>query len=498
MKKLISVLLIVLFAVNILYAQTGEPITNNTILKMVKGKLSDDLIIDEINSSKVNFDLSDEAVKTLSEGNVSDNVIDAMKTANGIQNTAPPAEILVPVAIATPAVIAATQAETSTVAAAVAPAAITGGKAEEATQTLVGQVADTSEPAAGEEPVMTEEETTTPIGAAEVEETASQPEKEPTATETAPSKALLVETIITESGALVTIEKPTLTIDALSYVIPVAELIPFYNSEFESFAGVIKEWDKKIRTSLEKERQNTEEISRLEKELTDLKNASAKPFSNQIREQKKNLVSLWEKHKAIKAEMVNEGKTLVEDLKKISKETESTIDEKFKEVSKNVKNADPNPSAGETAKAIDIPLQKYKSTITGYFAPVTMMLVCYQNEIITIQNTIAAWNKKVLDRIQKDAELKSRLSPLQEDLMQYLATSKQEQKVKKKEISALKKQCDGIEKERKQLVKQMNSDSDKLSEELNKLKVEVQGVVRERFADIIENIEHSYQDKFNL
>ena len=497
MKKLISVLLFAIFAVNFLYAQTGEPITNNTILKMVKGKLSDDLIIDEISSSKVNFDLSDEAVKTLSAGNVSDKVIEAMKTANGIQNPAPTPEAVLPAVIAAPAVIAETQAETSDPAEAVATAAIPVAMAQEAVPSEIGQAADTSELASAEEPALTEEEAT-PIVAAAVAETALQPEKEQPATEETPSKALLVESEITENGTLITIEKPALTIDALSYVIPVADLIPFYNKEFEAFAGVIREWDKKLRTSLEKEKQNTDAISKLEKELTDMKNANAKPFSNEIIEQKKSLVSLWEKHKAIKVEMANEGKSLVEDLTKISKEKESTIDAKYKEVSKNVKNVNSDPSAGETAKAVNIPVQNFKSSVTGYFAPAAMILVCYQNEIISIQNTIAAWNKKALERIQKDAELKSRLEPLQEELAKYMGTSKQDQKIKKKEISALKKQCDGIEKERKQLAKQMNSDSDKLSEELNKMKVEAQGVVKERFADITENIAHSYQDKFNL
>jgi chromosome segregation ATPase len=127
-----------------------------------------------------------------------------------------------------------------------------------------------------------------------------------------------------------------------------------------------------------------------------------------------------------------------------------------------------------------------------------MMLVCYQNEIIALQGIIAAWNDKVLGSIQKDADLRNQLEPLQNELTQYMATSKQDQKLKKKEISALKKQCDNIGKERKQLAKQMEDDSGKLAEELTKMKTEVQGVVKERFTDIIENIQHSYQDKFNL
>jgi hypothetical protein len=261
---------------------------------------------------------------------------------------------------------------------------------------------------------------------------------------------------------------------------------------------VILDWDKKLRASLQKEKQNIEAIAKIEKQLTDKKNADAKPFSQDIIDQKKNLVLSWEQRKKIKADMATEGKTLAEELRKISKATDGEIDAKFKEVSRNVKSADPDPSVSGAPKTVNIPKQKFNSTITGYFAPVTMMLACYQNEILSVQNTINAWNIKALSRIQKDSEFRARLDPLQKELSQYLANSKQDQKLKKKEISSLKKQCDAIEKERKQLAKQMSDDSTQLSEELNRMKTEVQAVVLQRFTDIIENIEHSYQDKFNL
>jgi hypothetical protein len=83
MKKVVSVLVIALFVVNSLHAQTTETLTNSTIIKMVKAKLSDDLIIDQINSSKVNFNVSTDSVKFLSDKNVSNKVIQVMKTASG-------------------------------------------------------------------------------------------------------------------------------------------------------------------------------------------------------------------------------------------------------------------------------------------------------------------------------------------------------------------------------------------------------------------------------
>lgn len=479
MKKLVTFLLLTLFAVNLLHAQTTESLTNSTIIKMVKGKLSDDLIIDEINSSKVNFDLSDESVKTLMAGNVSDQVIQAMKAANETQNPTPPTEIIVPAAVATTAVIPLTQDE-----AAVQPEII--------------PLKDTLAQPETEVPVLSLKDTIVAPATSQVAEAIIQPEKEPIIIETAPSKALSVENTKSESGTTIVIEKPALTIEAISYVIPVTELIPFYNKEFSSLTDAIKEWDKKTRASLEKEKQTLDAIAKTEKELTDKKNASAKQFTKDIIDQNNTLVQSWGTHKSIKIEMITEEKKLIEELKKISVETDNAIDAKFKEVIKNVKSANPDPSKGETAKSINIPKQKFNSKVTNHFAPVAMMLVCYQNEIISLQDVIAAWNEKALNSIQKDSELKKQLDPLQDELTQYTATSKQNQKLKKKEISALKKQCDNLEKERKQLAKQMGTDSEKLAEDLNKVKAEVQGVVKQRFTDIIENVEHSYQEKYNL
>lgn len=504
MKITVFVLLFALFAVFDLHAQSDAALNNTTIIKMVKAKLSDNLIIDEINSSEVNFDLSNEGIKTLTASNVSDEVIQAMKAAYKAQEPAPSSVKINP--------------EVDTAPAAIVPAAIVLSQDEQPDVSAILQENDTVEEQAPAELQSTTEQAAVAASiapatdmVAESKITVTSPIENDVSAEpfidvneadksvlSLPAKKLTIEATARENGMVILIEQPALSYETISYVQPVSELIPFYNSEFSSLAVVIREWDIKLRASLEKERQSLLKISKIEKELTSRKNSDAKPFSKEIIDQNKNLVLMWEQHKTIKNEMVTEGKKLAEDLKKISKETESAIDTKFKEVSKNVKSADADPSAGKMSKKVIIPPQKFTSTVTGYFAPVTMMLVCYQNEIITVQNTIAVWNEKALNTIQKDSECKSQLNPLQEELTQYQATTKQNQKLKKKEISALKKQCDAIEKERKQLAKQMTDDGAKLSEELNKMKTETISVIQERFTDIIQIIEHSYQDKFNL
>lgn len=61
--------------------KTTETLTNSTIINMVKTNLSDNIIINVINSSKVNFDLSVDAMINLSNQHVSSSVIRAMKNA---------------------------------------------------------------------------------------------------------------------------------------------------------------------------------------------------------------------------------------------------------------------------------------------------------------------------------------------------------------------------------------------------------------------------------
>lgn len=83
-KRLLSYLVlnalsIVLLVGNVVSAQDKEVITNSTIIKMVKAKLGEDIIISKIRDSKTNFDLSTDTLIKLKEDGVSDNVINAMQ-----------------------------------------------------------------------------------------------------------------------------------------------------------------------------------------------------------------------------------------------------------------------------------------------------------------------------------------------------------------------------------------------------------------------------------
>lgn len=73
-----SALSIILLVGNV-SAQDKEVITNNTIIKMVKARLGEDIIISKIRDSKTNFDLSTDTLIKLKEDGVGDNIINAMQ-----------------------------------------------------------------------------------------------------------------------------------------------------------------------------------------------------------------------------------------------------------------------------------------------------------------------------------------------------------------------------------------------------------------------------------
>ena len=66
---------------NVYDKKLPEPLTNSTIINLVKEKLSDDKIINIINNYKVNFNMSTNSIIALTNQNVSSAVIEAMAKA---------------------------------------------------------------------------------------------------------------------------------------------------------------------------------------------------------------------------------------------------------------------------------------------------------------------------------------------------------------------------------------------------------------------------------
>jgi chromosome segregation ATPase len=270
------------------------------------------------------------------------------------------------------------------------------------------------------------------------------------------------------------------------------ELMKFFDNEFTTLEGTIKAWDSRIRISIEEGNKIKEKIKRLEKELTDKKNADSKGFTSEIITLKSNLAENREIYKQFENSMVSSGLRLIKEIEEFGSGLDRSIGDKFSEISQIVKKTDPDPSLSEFPKSITITKQTINSNVVDYIAPVAEMLFFYQNEIISIREIIGSWNEKVIAVNQKDRDLINKLEPLKKEVVNLQSDPKKN----KKNISALKDQISDIEKERKQLVEQMGNDSMELAKYLVQTGKEVQGSVKERITDIIENIKYLYQDSF--
>jgi chromosome segregation ATPase len=122
----------------------------------------------------------------------------------------------------------------------------------------------------------------------------------------------------------------------------------------------------------------------------------------------------------------------------------------------------------------------------------SVILFFYQNETSSLDKTIDLWNEKVAALTLKDKEVIGKLDPLKKEL----ADLQTDQKKNKKPIAELKDRISDLEKERKALEQQMSDDSADLSKYLAESCKAVQSSLKERIADIIEEIKYSYQDSF--
>jgi predicted nucleic acid-binding Zn-ribbon protein len=456
MKKLVSVLVIALFTLNYSHGQTTETLTNSIIIKMVKAKLSDDLIIEEINSANVNFNVSADSIKFLSDKNVSNQVIQAMRTANGTQSST------VLTTTSTPP------------------------------QDAIVQVKDTLQQPAVKESALTAKEISATSEIVQINDTLNKPAEEQLKSRSLPLKELPKEKIVAERSTETLIENSTISVNAIGYVIPLEELMTFFDKEFNSLAGHLQSWDKQIRNSIEKGNQLKEKIRQVEMEFTDKKNADSKGFTNEIISLKNKLSQYRENYKQFENTMVTDGLRIVKEIDDIGTELDKSINNKFSDISQSVKKTDPDPSVVEIPKSVTIPKQIINDNLVSHIFSGTEMLFFYQNEIIALRDIIELWNLKVMAINKKDAEFSKQLEPLEKELKNLQVNTK----ANKEEISALKKQCTNIEKERKLLSRQMGTDSKELSGFLTQICKEVQSSVKERLSDIIGNIKYSYLDNF--
>lgn len=427
------------------FAQTADTLTNSSIVKMVKARLSDDLIIEVIEGSPVQFDLNENTIKNLTEQNVTQRVIEAMKKADEYQNVAT-------------ANLFATPSKTNE---------------KEVTKTeAVPAVNRVSAP-----PPQEQKEAAQP----QVQSAKPAVEKQ---TETTPPQKPAAS------------EKPRLPEEgiALGFVVPMKEIISFHESEFESLVATIGEWENKIRDLTDAANRIKEQITRTEKELTALKNADSKGYSDEIINKKKELEGYREDLRKAKEEFVKGGEAISKEMEKISSDRISALGDAYNDASQGIRSADADPSKEPVSAPIRPKGLSFDKETTVYISPALEMLAWHLNKIKETEETIRNWNIKVREAAAKEGELGRQLEPLKSKLEEYQSDTKKY----KTEIAAIKKQISAVEKERKNLAGSLEDDSKELSSLMKQARSECQKILEQRFTDIIENINYSFQEKLNL
>jgi len=446
MKRNILILLTGLFMSGLLSAQTADTLTNSSVVKMVKAKLSDELIIEVIQGSPVRFDLSDISVKSLADQNVSQRVIDVMKQVNGYQNAAT-------------ANLFASAASTTTV----------------------------KEPAKTEQ-VTEDKKVPAPSGPGQ---TAVAPTSGTSVTPPADKPA---QTVITIQPSANSQPLPSDEGVALGYVAPMKDLIAFHESEFESLAATIKEWENKINGLTGAANSVKDQINRTEKELRAMKNANPNGYSNEIIDMKKQLGEYRENYKKAWEEILKGGESISKEFEKISSNSISALGNAYNDVSQDIKSADIDPSGNPISVQVKMKELSVIDNTPEYISPAFEMLAWHINQIRETGGVIKNWNVKIKEAVAKERELARQLEPLKAKMNEYQSDTKKY----KTEIAALRKQISGVEKEMKNLEGQMEDDSKELSSFVKQSRSDIQKILEQRFTDIIENINYSFQEKLNL
>lgn len=407
MRKYIFLLAAALFLAGTVTAQNPATLTNNLVIKMSKAGLSDELIVDMINDSPVQFDLSDQSVRSLSEAGVTSAVITAMKSTSSRKNGMP---------VITPP-----------------PAA--------------------SQPA--------------PPATIKQDDTAVKPteKKEPVRTE--------------------------VTTEALNYTIPLLDLIRFNENEYNSFVVALSEWEKQVQSSSDDVRKSLMQIRQVETELADLINSDTKAFSPEIKTLQKKLDAYRNKYQQSRAAMIKSADNLLKKLTAVGADRLKSIDKAYGGAAQKVSASDASASAGSRNATLTYTRSTWDVTTDFHLEYLVDILAWYQNEMGAIDRLLKEWNPRVEQALNDDEALKAQLLPL-ETRSQEL---KQNQKENKAELSTLKKQISDIEKKRKQVDDRVRNDIKELSANLKSLSQADQAAVRERFADVVENITYCFQEK---
>ncbi|MCB9016275.1 MAG: hypothetical protein H6541_10810 [Lentimicrobiaceae bacterium] len=446
MRRALLLIISLFFALS-LHAQSSDTLTNSTILRMAKAQLADELIIDVIQSSIVQFDLSEKQLKSLRE-NVSDPVIEAMKEAQSKQ-------LPLPIAMENERNKDENKSNPEI--------------AVEKNYTQIPPVAETP-----------------PVSIQPVTETASAAK---TAPQPNPSFQAAPTSITDHNSTL-----NNLDFTAFSYVAPIGQLLTFIEKESNDLTKYIENWDTQIKLSIAKINEIEKQIDLKEKELREKKNIDSKRYSAEVNALKLQLNELRIRYKQVKTQVIEDGLAITKKLQEIRENEISAVKNTYNLTSQQIKSFETDPSQGTKPTQIKLSGIKFSQNIADYILPLTELEIWHFNLLSEINAMIPTWNKKVEYISNRDKEINLQTEPLKAKLESY----KSDSKLYKSEISSLKKQISAKEKERKQLANQMESDAKELADFFKQSRNEVQLIIEERYTDVINNISYSYQEKLKL
>jgi predicted nucleic acid-binding Zn-ribbon protein len=398
-------------------AQSGVVMYNATIIKMAKAKLSDGLIIDEINNSHVKFSFDADSLAALNNANVSSVVIQQMKDINNKQN---------PIKI--------------------------------------------------------------------VQEKAINPSEIPVKKEELIPKANVMNTPATSTQTIKQSDvSPTsfsLSVKAVSYVSPTLNLISFFDQEYQSLYKKLLSWDKQMNDSLQKITQLKTSIEQLEKELATKKNEDAKAYDNEILALKTKLNKQRETYLISKKNIETRGLTIPAEIQVMGNSLISLTSDKYSEVAKATKKFDADPALGYNPKSVNVNQPAIPDNLSHNIAAISQMLHYYRNQIIALNAVVNEWNIKANKLIEQDIALNSQLQMKESELNNL----KQNSKANKKKIQLVKGEISTVIGQRKTLKKQMDDDCGLLSNTIKQSSVDVQSILKTRFADVVTDIKYCFQE----
>lgn len=286
----------------------------------------------------------------------------------------------------------------------------------------------------------------------------------------------------------------TMSLEALNYVAPVAELIKFNDNKFKGLEITLSEWDSQVRGYISDIGRVKEQMLQVERDLRMKKNADTEAFSEDIISLKGKLEAYRKNYKQSKDIMIKGGGTIVKNLEAMSSDISRDMSKAYSDASQKVGSANSDPAAGKQATTLSYPAREVTDKSVSYIVYLNEMLAWYQNEIMKLAEVINEWNPRVTKLLSEDEQLRSQMEPLEKKIEELSANTKQN----KTEISALKKQVSEIEKSRKKLADRMKADAKELASYIKQVSQKNQDSVSERFADIIENITYSFGEKLSM